>query len=188
MEQAKTRDRKVMITSVAIEKVPRVKVRGLSEAQCDFFYTAHKEVLRTAQRENESNEVALAYNIYTLERAMVLGDADHVDVERDVAFRVLQAQAYARELVLIHNHPTTATFSLADIDYFLANDALGMMSVVTNQGEIYALQKTDGYEYDTMRKIEIGLVNQYTLEEQRQIVKAFLTKCREGGVAYVRGK
>lgn len=72
MEQAKTRDRKVMITSVAIEKVPRVKVRGLSEAQCDLFYTAHKEVLRTAQRENESNEVALAYNIYTLERAMVL--------------------------------------------------------------------------------------------------------------------
>ena len=78
MEQAKTRDRKVMITSVAIEKVPRVKVRGWSEAQCDLFYTAHKEVLRTAQRENESNEVALAYNIYILERAMVLGDADHI--------------------------------------------------------------------------------------------------------------
>lgn len=188
LEQAKTRNRKIRITQVAIAKVPRVAVPGFSEEQNTFFQSAHQAVLRAAQTENDSDEVALAYNLYTCEEVMVLGDAAHVDLEGNISFRVLQSNAYARELVILHNHPTTATFSLADIDYFIANDYIGTMSVVTNQGEIYVLHKTDRYAYDRIKAIEMDLVRQYTLEEQRWIVRDFLTKCWEGGVAYVRGK
>ena len=41
----------------------------------------------------------------------------------------------------LHNHPSTSTFSMADIDTFITQACIGLMSVVTNQGEVYILHK-----------------------------------------------
>ena len=92
------------------------------------------------------------------------------------------------ELALSHNHPSTSNFSFADIDYFVVNDYLGLMSVVTNQGEIYVLRKTSSYDYNKTKEIEKALLEEYSLENQEEMVKEFLKHCRKGGILYVKGK
>lgn len=188
LEQAKKRDHKIDITDVAIRKVQKVNVPGFDEHQRIVFQKAHKEVLRIAQKSNDSDEVALAYNINTEEKVKAFGDEQHVDIENEVAFGVLQKHSYARELVMIHNHPSTSNFSFADLDYFIANDYIGTMSIVTNQGEVYTLQKTSRYNYDTIKHIEMDLVNRYSLAEQVLIAEEFLKECTKGGVVYVKGQ
>lgn len=188
MEQAKKRDHKIMITDVAISKVPYVEVPGMTIEQNNVLQQINQDVLRTAMESNTSNEVACVYNMYTMERVpYVLGDVSHVNVENDQGVRLLQGRSYAFELGISHNHPSTANFSFADIDYFIANDYLGLMSVVTNQGEVYVLRKADNYDYDKIRKIEIDLINEYSLENQAEIVKEFLKLCKKGGILYVKG-
>jgi len=162
--------------------------RRFGEYQKDVFQMAHKEVLLTSQQMNNCDEVVLVYNIHTEERTKALGDTNHVDSESSIDFKTLQKHFYARELVMIYNHPSTANFSFADLDYFIANDYIGTMSIVTNQGEIYTLRKTSRYNYGKIRDIELRLVNKYSLGEQKLIVEEFLRECRKGGVDYVKRK
>ena len=188
MIQAKRRDRKIAITDIAITKIPYVKIPELDELAAKELYDAHREVLSAAQRLNNSNEVALVYNLYTKERYMVMGDACHVDVDNDIGIRTLQKKSYAGDLVLVYNYPTTAKFSLADIDYFIANDYIGMMTVVTNQGDVYLIRKTACYCYERAKELELILIKQYSLEEQALIVERFLKECAKGGIVYAEGR
>ena len=188
MEQAKNRNRKIDITDMAIDKIRSVTIPGFSDVQDSILHEAHKTVLSVSQKHNNSDEVVLAYNLHAEERVVVFGDTYHVDIDTDSRMRVLQRKSNAYELVLVHNHPSTANFSLADIDYFIANDYIVLMSVVTNQGDVYALLKTGQYDYDTVRSIELALVRKYSLNEQETIVKMFLKLCSKGGMVYVKGK
>ncbi len=188
LEQAKKRDHKIMVTDVAISKVPYVEVPGFTAEQNQLLQQINRDVLRTAMESNYSNEVALVYNLYTAERVFVLGDENHIDTEGDLNVRMLQGRSYAFELAISHNHLSTSNFSFADIDYFIANDYFGLMSVVTNQGEVYVLLKTSSFDYDKVREVEKALMEEYSLERQEEITKEFLKRCKEGGILYVKGK
>ena len=61
--QAKKHDRKIKITDIAIEKIPQVRVPGLDEEMVQILYRLHREVLEIAQKSNDSNEVAVVYNV-----------------------------------------------------------------------------------------------------------------------------
>lgn len=56
---AKKRKKKVFITDIAIEKVPLIQYRGLSDMENYVLYQLAKLVLLTSQTENNSNEVAI---------------------------------------------------------------------------------------------------------------------------------
>lgn len=188
LEQAKKRDHKIMITDAAISKVPCLKIPECGDAFCKKLQSIHKALLKEAQTSNDSNEVAVVYNIYTIKQVFVRGDEGQVDVDSDIDIKVMYNKSHAEELVLIHNHPSTSNFSLADIDYFIANEYLFLMSVVTNQGEVYAIYKTSAYNYNEIRKLEKQLANKYSLDRQAEIAKEFLKQCQKGGVRYVKGK
>ena len=189
LEQAKKRDHKIVITDVAVDKVPYVVIPGWTVEQNVFLRQVNQDILRIAMKENNSDEVACVYNRYTLERTpAILGDTISVDIDNNIDVMGLQNKSYAFELVLSHNHPSTSNFSFADIDYFIANDYLGLMTVVTNQGEVYALRKTDTYDYDKIQSVKTKLISDYSLENQAEMAKEFLKRCREGGVEYVKGK
>jgi len=187
LQQAKKRDHKVLITDTAIEKVSYVQIPGLTRHQCELLQAAQRDTLKLAMLENVSNEVAIAFNLETGERAVVFGDVDNVDVEHSIDMRALKDSSYAMELALIHNHPSTSNFSFADIDYFLADDYMGLMAVITNQGESYVLYKKRNYDFDKLQTIKRHLMREYSLNRQDLIVKEFLKCCSAGGVGYVKG-
>lgn len=188
LEQAKKRDHKIIVTGTAISKIPYLEIPGCSYELCAKLQDIHRDLLKKAQMDNGSNEVAVVYNTKTEEHAFVLGDEVHVDVDSDIDVKGIYKRSYAQELVMSHNHPSTSNFSFADIDYFLANEYLSLMTVVTNQGEVYALYKTSAYDYDKIQKIKNDLVKKYSIDEQAEISKEFLKQCQRGGVKYVKGK
>jgi hypothetical protein len=73
-----------------------------------------------------------------------------------------------------------------DIMNFLRYGQIGLVSVVTNQGEIYLLHKTSKYEYNRAKDIfgAIYVLYQAGSITHNEAVKRFLKKCGEGGIYY----
>jgi len=63
LEMAKKRDHKIMITEEAINKIPRIKYRYIPESEYDNLWDLAKNVLKIAEDENNSNEVAITYSL-----------------------------------------------------------------------------------------------------------------------------
>lgn len=188
LEQSKKRDHKIYITDIAIKKVEKINIADFTQKQNNFLNQVHEEVLRIAKEKNNSDEVAIVYNLHTLEKVIVLGETDYVNTEENIEVKALQHNSYMQELVMSHNHPSTTNFSFADIDYFINNDFLLLLSVVTNQGEVYLLIKTDRYDYNKIVELENGLIKKYTLTHQNEIAEKFINECYKGGIEYVKGK
>ena len=81
-------------------------------------------------------------------------------------------------------------FSIGDIDTFVCERAIKAISVVTNQGEVYILNKLDNYSFDGTRKLLTEIYNSYPEGEidDKDFVKKFLRRCREGGIEYAKSK
>ena len=63
LEMAKKRDYKIMITDAAINKVPRVQYKEISETEYDNLRELARQVLQISKDENDSNEVAVTYSL-----------------------------------------------------------------------------------------------------------------------------
>lgn len=63
LEQAKKRTEKVYITDIAIQKVPYIKYKNLSEEQNHIMRQLARDVLALAREYNNSNEVAITCDI-----------------------------------------------------------------------------------------------------------------------------
>ena len=62
LEMSKKRDRKVMITEEAINKVPYIEYREIPKEEYEIIYRLTKQVLQLSKEENDSNEVAITYS------------------------------------------------------------------------------------------------------------------------------
>lgn len=49
-------------------------------------------------------------------------------------------------VVILHNHPSTQTFSIQDIRFFIEFSALEVMVAVSNQGAVHYLRREENYE------------------------------------------
>lgn len=186
MEQAKKRDHKVYITDTAIEKIGRVDLSDFSEGQTSAMQDRHKELLRFAKDKNDSNEVLFISNLDFTSYVTVLGSEHTVEPGKDPFAVSVIANSPKYSLVYMHNHPSTNTFSLADIDTFVCDGVIKTMSVVTNQGEVYVINKTSSFSYDKarhlMRDINRSLPDDKNIG--RNFVKEFLKRSGEGGIEY----
>lgn len=71
----KNHGKKVSITDIAIQKVPLVAPNGADHQTAFFIQEIHKELLRFAQTQNNSNEVACLLDLTTGEKLdFVKGD------------------------------------------------------------------------------------------------------------------
>ena len=52
--------------------------------------------------------------------------------------------------MLLHNHPGQSYFSLQDVVAFSQNPAIGVMSIVTNQGNVWMISKTSKFNRDAV--------------------------------------
>jgi len=188
LEQAKKRDHKILITNIAISKVPYIKVLGLSEDVCKAIQIEHKEILKISQTDNDSNEVLslmlkdLSANVRVMGSEFEVRPADNPEA----VSLFNKAQRY--EMMYLHNHPSTNKFSLADLMTFIKYGNIGVMSVVTNQGNAYILSKTVEYDYRLANKIFDEIYLRYRDEkiDHNVAVYEFLKVCHRGGIIYAK--
>ena len=184
LEEAKKRDKKILITDIAIRKIRLVSVPGFSEAQNVNLQYEHKRLLEYALRCNDSNEVM---GMTSLDFEGVLygkGAEEFVGLTP-------QMESYRLHLpvghgIIMHNHPKTQSFSFMDIGYFVSKPQIGTMTAVSNQGNVHIMRKQDIF---TSREC-IEYLKQLRVRHRDDfdaIVKSFLDTCRKVGIVYVRG-
>ncbi len=145
----KNRGQKVFITDQAIQKVPLVAPNGADHQTALFIQETHRELLRFAQKQNDSNEVACLLDLTANEKLpFVKGDQAAIDIEKDAASYHWLRSKSPGSIMLCHNHPGQSYFSLQDVAVFLKNDSVGTMSIVTNQGKVWTISKTSRFDYD----------------------------------------
>ena len=120
---AKKRDHKIMITDEAIRKVPRIKYKNIPENEYDTIQELARNVLRISKNENNSNEVAITYEMNSMKH--IQNGEDYIGV------------------AVLHNHPSLSDCSLSDVQFLLRYESIKMMIVVTNLGSISYLVKSE---------------------------------------------
>lgn len=188
LEQAKKRDHKIYITDTAINKVNKVTLSDFTKEQTDTMQIKHKDLLRLAKEKNNSNEVLLIDDLNFKSEVQILGDEFVVSPAQNPFAVSVIGNAERRSLIYMHNHPSTNIFSVADIDTFICEGAIKTMSVVTNQGEVYILNKKSEYEYNKARNLMAEVFNSFDNEEMDngEFVRRFIKKCYKGGIEYAK--
>ena len=142
-----------------------------------MIYENHKTLLRKSQTVNNSDEVAMLFDLNTGIVAEKLGSEHKVNVFENPNAVSMHAHAKQGSLFLAHNHPSTQDFSNSDLGVFLMNDSIGGISVVSNSGNVHILYKTDKYDfslaYECISKIRNSYAT-YNEEIDKTIVKDFL--------------
>lgn len=192
LEQAKRRDHKIYITDVAIDKVPLIEYRGFTEIQNKIMRELAQEVLTVSKDVNESNEVAITCDLGVqdpLENyGVALGTEHEVNVLADTLSNHILVSRKSVAVVILHNHPSTQTFSLQDIQFFIEFPMIEVMAVVSNQGTVHYLKRDNGY--NVKQAIELfkecidGLAKNSPMTEVYLASLSFLAKCSEVGLYY----
>lgn len=192
LEQAKQRDRKIYITDIAIDKVPYIEYYGFTDGQNKIMQKLAKEVLLISKEENESNEVAITCDLGAdtpLENfAVSLGTEHEVDILSDTYSNHIIVSRESVAVVVLHNHPSTQTFSLQDIQFFVEFPMIEVIVVVSNQGTVHYLKRDKGYMADKaillLKECIIGLDRKSSVTERYLAALSFLAKCSEAGLYY----
>lgn len=190
LEQAKKRDHKIFITDTAIERIDRVKPSDFSDQQADEMMNMHKKLLKIAKDENDSNEVLIITGLDFSSEVTIKGGEFMVSPASNPFAVSVIAHAERQSLLYLHNHPSTNIFSIGDIDTFCCEKAIKTMSVVTNQGEVYILNKTANYSFEVTKKLLTDIFESFPEGEidDKVFVNKYLKDCYKGGVEYVKAK
>lgn len=194
----KSRQRAIGITDVAISKVPRTHIYGFSNEQNSYIQELHREILYEAQELNsEYNtnlmEVGILLDIHTWDYWLIKGKKDCVvDIKDSLEAFYMLTTARKNQLMMLHNHPSTGTFSAEDFKTFCSNDSLYIMTVVGNDASVYVLVKTKDfdknvlYEYAKLAKefYEKG----YTKNNGTLAMKQILKNATKYGIEYKKGR
>lgn len=198
MEMARKRNRKVMITEEAINKVPSIIYRHIPKEQHSVITELAREALIVSKDENDSNEVAITYRMCETSKlsedqrknviGIALGDDHSVDPEEDaVSYHLLNATADCI-VVIVHNHPSLSKISLADVSYLLRYHSLRMIVAVTNLGSITYVVKSDDYNRAKAVELYDKCVEMYNasddLKGYQKATNYFLNNCYEVGLAH----
>ncbi len=189
---AKKRDKKVYITDIAINKVPLVQYNGFTDNQNQLMQKLAQEVLTVSKEQNDSNEVAITCDLGADNPLEVYGvsfGTEHeVDVRADTLSNHILVSQKTVAVVVLHNHPSTQTFSIQDIRFFIEFSVKEVMVVVSNQGTIHYLRREENYNL----KKAAALFNECVenLEKDSPLTEvylaslSFLAKSSEAGIYY----
>lgn len=192
LEQAKKRTGKIYITDIAIQKIPYIRYKNLSEEQNYIMRQLARDVLVLAKEYNNSNEVAITCDIGSdspLEEYGISYGTEHgVQITSDTLSNHILLSADSVSVVILHNHPSTQTFSLEDIRFFLVYSTVKIISVVSNQGTIHYLYKDEKYDFykafALFKNIAAKAEKVKTTEEHYSLALEFLKKCSVTGLFY----
>ncbi len=141
---------------------------------------------RFAKEQNDSNEVAGLLDIATGDRMpFVKGNRKSVNVEANADVYHWLKTKPERSIMLLHNHPGQSYFSMNDLSFFVHYPQIGAMSIVTNQGEVWWIRKTDNYSLEKIKKV-MDNAGERCGGDKDKLVELFLKGCYNKGIE--RGK
>lgn len=163
------------ITDKAIENVPKVKIDGYTDEQCDLIQQQHKELLKYSRDNNDDKEVAFVMDSSISSRKEFFGSDDKLD---------LGSELYGKDLFVMHNHPRNSSFSDTDIAFILGSDNVRSLSIVKNSGSVEVLTKTVAFnkekainEFRRSYKKYVKIGNDLEVDKA---VEKFIIKYKEG--------
>ena len=192
LEMAKKRSKKVYITDIAIDKVPLIEYYGFTNEQNQIMQELAKNVLVISKESNDSNEVALTCDLGKPDPlhnfGIALGTEHDVDVLSDTLSNHMIVSSSSVAVILLHNHPSTQTFSLEDVQFFIQHPMLEVIVVVSNQGTVHYLKRDKDFGYDKVvvlfRECIQGLTRNSPSSEVYMATLTFIAKCSEAGLYY----
>lgn len=192
LEMAKKCDKKVYITDTAIDKVPLIEYYGFTDEQNQIMRELARNVLVISKESNDSNEVALTCDLGKPDPlhnfGVALGTEHDVDVLSDTLSNHMIVSSKSVAVVLLHNHPSTQTFSLEDVQFFVQHPMLTVIVVVSNQGTVHYLKRDKDFDYGKVavlfKECIQGLKRSSPSQEVYMATLTFLAKCSEAGLYY----
>ena len=182
----------IYITDVAIDKVPLVKYDGFTDGQNIIMQELAKDVLLLSKEKNNSNEVAITCDLESDNPfstfGVSLGTEHEVDILADTLSNHIIVSKRSVAVVVLHNHPSTQTFSLQDIHFFILHPMIKVIVVVSNQGTVHYLKRDMEYDYKKafrlFRECMDGLNKSSSATELYLASLTFLAKCSEVNLFY----
>ena len=171
------------ITDKAIESVPKIKIDGYTDEQCELIQQHHKELLKYSRDNNDNKEVAFVMDSSMSSRKEFIGSDDKLD---------FGSELYGKDLFVMHNHPRNSSYSITDLIFFQNSTNVKTLTIITNSGGVEFITKTfefDGnkykLEYDRLYK---KIVLTGTESEKDKFVRTFLRKTKSGVIWNERQK
>jgi hypothetical protein len=188
--EQKKRNRPIKITDIAIMKVPRIKLQGFTPDDNRFIQDQHKLLLTIAKEDNDSNEVGILVDIINWDTWIIKGNGNEVETrDNPEAYKALKSYR-KNQLLFMHNHPSTGTFSGTDFKTFCNNNSLFIITVVGNDGNVRALTKENKFNsenallyYNNLATIKYKDYKNNGTLAMRELLK----NCNDIGLSYKIG-
>lgn len=186
------RNKKVIITDLAIEKVPYVEYKDIDKNHYETLYILAKKVLYIAKTTNDSNEVAIVYKLsyeFDIKNiGIAFGDEHNVNPAASTnAYHILSSSEDCA-VVILHNHPSTSHISLMDIGYFLDSTNVKLLIMVTNKGTLSYIVKLKKFNRLKAIKVLNKAIDKHnsskSLKEKQKAVDYFFNNSSKLGIYY----
>lgn len=166
----------VKITQQAIDKVKYVYPNGYEKIDVENTLKRRKKLLEYSMKFNNSYEVACVMNIKENSFTdFIKGTKDTVDFLGNVDAYHLISSSQPRTLELMHNHPALSYFSLNDINVFMNYPTIKVMTIVTNQGKTWYINKLDAFDLHKAQFVMAELLKKHVGDEDK-IIEKFLKR------------
>lgn len=194
--EQKRRDRAIGITDIAIDKVPQTRFYGIDAIGNYFIQERHKDILRVAKllnRSYNSNEMeaGILIDIHSWQYVLIKGREPRKVEIRDNknAYNMLECSR-KNQLMFLHNHPSTGTFSAIDLRTFWNNDSIYIMTIVGNDGGIYTLTKQAYFDKYKVSNEYTRLIHKYSKYKNNATlaVREILKNAEKFSMIYKKGR
>lgn len=195
----KKRNRAIQITDIAIKKVPITNIFGFDNEQNKYIRNLHKYALVEANKLNQvyntnEMEVGILVDIHSWERWLIKGEKTReVVIKHNIDAYKRLISGYKNQLMFMHNHPSTGTFSSEDFKIFCYHSSLYIMSVVGNDSAVYILIKTSEFNAEKAMTDYMQLSMKYYREGHVNnngtlAINEILKNANKYGLIYKKGR
>lgn len=172
------------ITIQSIQHIQPFACETLDAAGSRALANAHKKLLLEARKVPLGIEKARCYGL----DMQPLGGYFTGEQEGGV-----HIPNFSTPHIAIHNHPSGMTFSPEDILGFASRNSMRMLTIVGNDGNVYALEKTAATDSVLFKKDSLALHDatkepSLTSQSKINLVSNFLEEIAQYGVNYYAGR
>lgn len=144
----------------------RTKLTGFNQDNNKFIQEKHMELLSLLQKLNKLHhtndmEAGILIDLHSWEYWIIEGGHQEVIIRNNKNAYKKLLNSYKNQLLFMHNHPSTSTFSGVDLNTFCKYESLYIITAVGNNGSVYSLTKQSGFKSDYVMSEYTKLIHYY---------------------------
>lgn len=133
--------KKTIITQKTIDELAEVRFPGFTARENSLMQQRYRELLTYSRDNNNSNEVSFVLSRNLIDKVIEKGTSENTVLGK----RSINKIFTEKKLIILHNHPRNTTFSELDIEKLITFNNVDAISLVTNNGHVEMLKKTNQY-------------------------------------------